>query len=464
VTTVTIARRPHARTRFAHLGLAGVRIAGALALAALLAPPLRAADSALPGRASAARKTSLRLSVDVPGPNSTVGNEGGLLFLAGEALAHYGEFRAQDLVFVIDTSESVGQPSGIDANGDGRISRGEPLDPGMLDAVLGRDAPRDMSDSILAAEVAAVRGVLERLDARTTRVGVVTFSGEPGTPPPHATTRVELTSNFDDVRDGLLAALGIGPRGHTNILAGVQVAMAELTAAPGSLSAPRAGVDKRMMLLTDGISTLPLGGAIRHNRDLVIREGRAVARAKIRIDTFAIGTAQYDPITANGLARQTGGSSAALANVADLAERLPKMEFGELAELRVTNLTRAQPAAHLNHGSNGRFSALVQLAEGQNVLEVYARTTDGTEATRQVSVQFAKSGVVQQLPAEQDAERTRMMAKWLNELKKRSDALQAERDAQVLRALQQQIAAERERQRMQRRLEIETERSAPTPK
>ena len=428
-------------------------------LTAAPAQPLHAADSALPE--ATARKTRLRLSVDQPIPDSNVGNEGGLLFLAGEALAHYGEFRAQDLVFAIDTSESVGMPSGIDANGDGRVSRGEPLDPGMFDPILMREPVRDQSDSILAAEVAAVRGVLERLDARTTRVGVVTFSGKPGSRPPHAATRVELTSNFDDVRDGLLTTLGIGPSGHTNILAGVELAVAELTAAPGALSAPRLGVDRRIMLLTDGISTLPVGGAVRHNRDLVIREGRTAARADIRIDTFNIGTGQYDPITANGLARATGGSSAALANVAGLAERLPAMEFGEITELRVLNLTRAQPAAYLAHGTNGRFTSLVQLAEGANVLQVYARTADGTEATRELSVRFTRGGSVQLLPAEQDAERTRLMAKWLAELKRRGDELQAARDAQVLRALQEQMDAERAKARQRRSLEIEAEQAPP---
>jgi len=437
--------------------------AGATLLAVLLAQPLHANESLAPADgALQTGKSSLRLTIDVPAQNSVVGNEGGLVFLSGEALAHFGEFRAQDLVFVIDTSESVGVPSGVDANGDGRISRGEPIDPGMFDGLLGRERARDISDSILAAEVAAVAGVLGRLDPRTTRVGIVTFSGRPGSPPPHARTRLPLTSNFDDVRDGLRTTHGLGPSGHTNILAGVQLAISELTAAPGALSAPRQDVERRMMLLTDGISTLPVGGAVRHNRDLVIREGKNAARAQIRIDTFAIGTAQQDPVTANGLARATGGSSATLQQVEDLAARLPAIEFSEIAELRVTNLTRAQPAAYVAHDANGRFGALLKLDDGENFVQVYARASDGSEATRGLTLQFSRGGPLQALAPELDAERERLMRRWLAQLKRRSDTLEATRDIEVLRALQDHIASEREKARLRRRLEIQTERGSPT--
>ena len=162
---------------------------------------------------SAAEAPRLMLEVDTPEPGAVIGDPGGQAFLAGRAIALFGEFQAFDIMFVIDTSDSTSGPSGADVDGDGKVgtSRG-----GKWLSALGRALPlgnTDHGDSILAAEVAAVDTMLNQLDPRTTRVGVVTFSGDLDPGYPDAFTRVPLTGDFVKVRRGLREVLDDGPHG-----------------------------------------------------------------------------------------------------------------------------------------------------------------------------------------------------------------------------------------------------------
>jgi len=172
----------------------------------------------------------LLLEIDTPEPGAVVGDPGGNAFVAGRALALFGEFQTFDIMFVIDTSDSTAAPSGADVDGDGKVGsrRG-----GEWFSIFGRTLAlgnTDRGDSILAAEVAAVETMVNQLDPRTTRVGVVTFSGDFDPGYPDAFTRVPLTSDFDKVGRGLQEVLDDGPNGMTNMRSGVHVGRAKPSA------------------------------------------------------------------------------------------------------------------------------------------------------------------------------------------------------------------------------------------
>jgi hypothetical protein len=188
----------------------------ALALAGLaaLAPLAAGAQDAKP---------RLLLSIDSPSPNSVVGDPAGMAFVSGKALALFGELQTFDIVFTIDTSESTSTPSGADVDGDGKVDGAGR--PGWLKA-MGTILPFPNSssgDSVMAAEIAAVRTMLEQLDPRSTRVGIVSFDGDHDPMTPDAYTVVPPTSNYGRVERGLDELLDQGPRGMTNMVSGVTV-------------------------------------------------------------------------------------------------------------------------------------------------------------------------------------------------------------------------------------------------
>jgi len=193
---------PGSRLRPASAGLI-------LATALLLATP----------SVSGEQKPRLMLEIESPIAGAVIGDPGGMAFVAGKALALYGEFQTFDIVFVVDVSESTSQPSGADIDGDGEIGvrRGE-----SYLSILAQVLPlplTDEGDSILAAEVQAVRVMLDQLDPRTTRVGVVVFAGDGDPLTPDAYTQVPLTSDYGKVRKGLKDVLNEWPRGKTNTAA-----------------------------------------------------------------------------------------------------------------------------------------------------------------------------------------------------------------------------------------------------
>ncbi|NJO38424.1 MAG: VWA domain-containing protein, partial [Rhizobiales bacterium] len=128
-----------------------------------------AEGEALLGEAGAL-STTLKLEIEEPKDGSIVGTAEGA-FLAGRAIALLGEFKRFDVMIVIDTSDSTRAASGADINGNGIVGAG---------GLSGIFKQTDPGDSILAAEIAAAKRVVESLDPRNTRVGVVTFAGESG--------------------------------------------------------------------------------------------------------------------------------------------------------------------------------------------------------------------------------------------------------------------------------------------
>jgi len=324
------------------------------ALLVLLAPPLAAAEStpAAPGVA---------ISID-----NLVRAADGLGFVTGRAVGHKGALSRFDIAFLIDVSGSTADASGSDIDGDGK--RGG----GILG--LGRAS---LGDSVLAAELAAVRALLRRFDPRNTRVALVTFSGGTQRGADNASIEVELTSQFVRVRNGLKDILSAGPGGATDMRAGLRMARVELRRSNPSVSGPRQAI---VVLLTDGEPMVPREDPEVSTQRAIQMAGR-LARNGITVHTYAIGRkATRRPRAAVEIARRTGGVFTAVEDPAKLESMLGEMPLNRIEALRVRNLTTGSAAVQQLLKPDGRYSALVPLGDGANTIESWARSETGAEA------------------------------------------------------------------------------------
>ncbi|MBW2242135.1 MAG: VWA domain-containing protein, partial [Deltaproteobacteria bacterium] len=190
-----------------------------------------------------------------------------------------------DLVVAIDLSDSTLEPSGADLDGDGE---GGVTDPAWLAALerRGNLPPRlrvrlaaglDLEDSILAAELEATGALIERLDPRRFRVGLIVFSDEARWAAPLGATPVALRRALAEIRVTAPEHL----RG-TNLAGAVDLAREAL--APDDAAAPVR--EQIIVLLTDGRPTLP----IRDGPDVhAMLAAREAGMRGIRVHPFAVG-------------------------------------------------------------------------------------------------------------------------------------------------------------------------------
>ncbi len=418
-------------------------------------------EGPLLGRAGAL-STDLRVSIDYPAADAVVTDSEGT-FVAGRALALLGEFRRFDVMLVIDTSDSTRAASGADVNENGVVGE---------DRVFGVFPTTDAGDSILAAEVAAARRVLESFDPRSTRVGLVTFAGAlpaqgvtiGGRSGPDAVTEQPLTSEYGSVRKALDHVLERGPEGLTNMTEGLRVAVRELKGFKGGASKPDRGSEKVVLFFTDGQPTLPYeGGAVAYNVRSVLRAADQARRTGVVIHSFAIGPEALDgPVAAVEMARITRGRFTPVRKPGDLIQVIENVNFANLDALAVRNQTLAKGATELVQKADGGFGALVPVRPGRNVIEVVARASDGSEARAEVVVQHVPGASPVDAPRDLVALRNQLLEKRVLALKRGRIEAERERGEEVRRGLELEIEQERataeKRANQQRRdLRIEAE-------
>jgi hypothetical protein len=295
-------------------------------------------------------------------------------------------------------------------------------------------------------------------------VGIVSFSGDQDPLNPDSVTHVALTTDYDKVRRGLAQILDDGPAGMTNMMSGVRLGTAELLGTKSAYSEPRENARRVMIFLTDGTPTLPLEASHNENARMAISQARKAAKAGIRIDTYAIGeSALAEPVVAVEMASVTQGVFTPVRDPRDLRTVFEEVSFADIAELRIENRTTKQGAQYKIQNADGSFSALVPLREGENTLEVYARSTEGTEATQRVKVRYLPGEQAQPLDAELLPQRNRLMENRLRDLQRQRESLERERDEEIRRELKVEIERERQKaieasERRRRELEIEVER------
>lgn len=288
-----------------------------------------------------------RLRIEVPAAaESTVSLP--LVEVRGQATARGA--RVHELVIVLDASDSSQLPSGWDLDG--------------------RPA------NVLAAEIAATRALLERLEAGPRyRVGLVAFSDTAQVLAKVGSSAAELDAALDALPKDLSRHL----RG-TNF--GDAVATAQLALQPetnGVAQGPPAGTAQSILLLTDGVPTLPPHGD--RARQHALYAASAAGAAGIRLFTFDLSRDAKggSPVLAE-MAARSDGRFQRLARPGDAIAELRRTDLAGLEEVRVVNETTGAPARALRTFPDGTFDGFVEVAPGRNRIVFRATTSDGASA------------------------------------------------------------------------------------
>jgi len=227
---------------------------------------------------------------------------------------------AQDVAIAIDTSRSTADASGSDVNANGRVGA----------MVASRET--DPGDSLLAAEIAAIRFLLDAAAGLDVRFSIVTFSGSYRPTPPRrlkhlvfdseAVIRSELTHDLEVLRRVLHQVLARESDGYTNFAAGMKRSIQTLTDGP----APARPARRRVLFISDSATPVGIGGDEDVDRlDPRMQDAAyAALDAGIAFNTFAIGhAARSDPPHAlSRIAGATGGRFHQASDPADLACQL----------------------------------------------------------------------------------------------------------------------------------------------
>jgi hypothetical protein len=359
-------------------------------------------------------------------------------------------------MIVLDVSFSTRCASGIDVNGDGRLGlnpRLELLPPGAYP----EDAcSTDPGDSVLAAEVAGARRLLQALDPKRVRVGLIAFSGDVDKETGErldpnqadAWLQVPLTGEYAEVERALDAVMARGPHGATNFSAGLRLGITELAGMSGARSEPRKGAKAVILFLTDGTPTFPIGRAEDSDAgdiEAAINAAKLAHQAGITVNTYAVGPeALTNPVAATEMARVTLGSFTPVQNAGDIVAVLQGVSFANIEDVVVTNLTTGDFSTDVRLEPDGSFSGFVAVREGRNRLRVTALATDGQQGSVEVEIDFKMAGLSD-----------RELAKELDRIRERNKQLQL---------LVERKRIEEFRQREKQRKELEIEAETPTSK
>jgi hypothetical protein len=403
--------------------------------------------------ARAADAQSVRIDIRSPSPGETLRNKTDMAPLAGIAIA--GERPTTfDVVVVIDVSGSAAYPSGIDVDGDGITgeTRRSPISSEP-------DVPNtDPDDSILAAEVAAARTLLDGLEPARVHVGVVTFSGEIDQTTGRRLGRSDdalleqaVTPDYGAVRRALEAVLLRGPNGGTNMEAGVKLALRELAGLPGAQSQPRPAAKKVILFLTDGKPSLPFGSAnVEDKEDMLaaIDAAQLANVAGVMLNVYGLGPGAIDyPVAATEMSKATGGVYTPVRTPGDIVALLSGVSFANVEDVVAVNLTLNEWAGpnDLLLAPDGSFSGFVPVRPGLNRIRVSALASDGTRGSTEFDLTFAKQGLsTLELAAEQER------------IRQRTRELQLKMESERQKAFRK-----RERERV---LEIGVEEEKPAPR
>lgn len=352
--------------------------------------------------------TTVGVNIFEPSNGAVLEDPRDVVYMQGRAFAHGIEAPAFDIAIVVDTSGSTRTPAGVDVNGNGIVGRKSSTR--MVVGLFGviQDSITDPGDSVLAAELKSAKRLLSQLDPRTSRVAIISFSGDylPGTgysgnqtflanpATPDAYLEQPLTSNFQIAFTALDQIERDGPNGGTNIAEGIRLAVSELTGLAGSGSVPRRNAKKVVLLLTDGIPTFPVGSASTSDPEDIraaVGAAQVAGRFGIQVHTFALGReALSEPYTVREVARVTGGRFTPVPDPADILTVLPGINLIDLDRVQITNLSTGQRALRVTLGADGTFKALVPVRDGLNRLRATAYATNGTTGRSTVSVTFRK--------------------------------------------------------------------------
>lgn len=332
---------------------------------------------------------NLTISLDYPPSGSNWDRPCSTAVVAGTVHVHGEKITSYDVVIAFDTSGSTSRPSGADVNGNG--VKGEIVESLKASVVRESFHLTDPGDSILAAEVEGAKRLLRFLDPSTTRVALVSFSGDiSGTllghtdlTVPDAVLEHPLTPDYGQIREALDRLQARGARGGTNVAAGIRLGVEELLGLNENGSRLRPDVQRLILLLTDGIPTFPVGNTASDSEDkiLTISAAHVAFEGGIRIYTYGMGMdVLSEPFAMEEVARISGGKYIPLSHPADILDQLEEAKFVDLRSLEVSNVTLDRSALDKMLYPEGYFIATVPITKGINEIVVKAVASDRTQA------------------------------------------------------------------------------------
>jgi hypothetical protein len=408
------------------------RSLGLALVAALLAPA---------PRALAQDANGVQIEIRSPRPGETIRNKTDMAPLAGLAIA--GERpTAFEVIVVIDVSGSTEYPSGIDVNGDGVLGETQrsPI------SSQPDTANTDPADSVLGAEIAAAKALLDGLDPARVHVGVVSFSGEVDPISQRRLGRGDdalleqaLTPDYAAVRRSLEAVLLRGPNGGTNMQAGVKLALRELAGLPGAVSRPRPQAKKVILFLTDGKPSLPFGLANVEDKEDMLAAIDAAQLAKVAgvmMNVYGLGPSAIDyPVAATEMAKATGGLYTPVRRPGDIVALLSGVSFANVEDVVAVNLTLMEWAGpnDILLAPDGSFQGFVPVRAGKNRIRVSALASDGTRGSKEFDIDFQQAAMSDlELAAERDRIRQRNKEIQLRLERERQNAFRKQERERVL--------------------------------
>jgi Mg-chelatase subunit ChlD len=328
-----------------------------------------------------------RVQIRSPQNGSNITHEQNHILVGGKVIPEPARTNNVDIFLVLDASGSTAEYAGVDLPEFSQLSNLYPdrrkLGGWPDPRCPGRPGPRNLRNSILAAEVVASRRLLSQLNSTTTRVGVITF-GEA------ASLRQPLTHDFEEVRSALDLIYKRGPYGGTNMVDAIRLATEELLGK--GESEKYLDSIKTLIFITDGFPTLPSRDCTSENQinaDLAIDAAREAGTAGINVHVFALGKkAASNPRAAVGIARQSGGTYMAVLRPADLVAVLDELSMVKVDFFHVTNETIGQKALNSRLAADGFFASAVPVVEGLNRIQVLTRSSDGSVGQDTITVHY----------------------------------------------------------------------------
>ncbi|MBW2413531.1 MAG: VWA domain-containing protein [Deltaproteobacteria bacterium] len=381
-----------------------------LCLAGLSAGPF-----ALPRALGAqeARKAEERVWLGVENPEDGHVRRSAVSLLQVSGWAGSFEQSHLDIAIAIDVSRSTKNGSGVDVNRDGHAGDlGWRRRRSLWSYLLRPYKSSDAGDSILSAELEAVRRLIDSLDANRTRVGIVTFWEE-------AQVRSSLGNTSEEIEGALDFIAHSEPQGRTNMARAIEVSTGMLL---GARDAPEER-ELAILLLSDDFPTVPPPAEFAAKK--AIQQARVANRHRIRIYTFALGvgpdSASLESLALREVARTTHGVYTPLAAPGDIIHALPRIDLTGLAEIRIENRTTKEDARAIWVRPDGTFDGFVALRKGRNQLRVTALGPEGGKAVQDRIVFYRP----RKLRTDEDREAAR---RELEELKAEIEKIRVESD------------------------------------
>lgn len=326
-----------------------------------------------------------RVQIRSPKDGSHIAQEQNYILVGGKVFNETSGAGYVDIFLVLDVSGSSAQYAGV------KFSEFSELADIYVDTKrLGRRGREcsgarrsgrlNLRNSILAAEIMASRRLLSQLNAKGTRVGVITFGEEVRLVQP-------LTHDFDAVRSALDLVYQRGPYGGTNMVDALGLATAELLGK--GKSEKYLDSIKALLFLTDGFPTRPIGDCTSADADLAIKAARLAGKAGIDVHVFALGEeALANPRAALGIAKESGGTYTSVTKPPDVLALVDKVSAVGMDFLQATNETIGQKALYSRLAVDGFFAAAVPVVKGLNRIQVLGRARDGSIGSDTITVTY----------------------------------------------------------------------------